>query len=150
MTAVPVHLDPSRTPLIVCARPAFRFADLPPGAFESDARPMLAKDVRAGDLILASFSYFPTPGRITRGSTWLNRPYVADPAPWNPECPCDLCKLERRWSDPEPRFDRRVRLGINPADPRWHTGEGCDVWWADEPVLVVPAALLLLSVPTAA
>ncbi|MFG3429682.1 hypothetical protein [Streptomyces californicus] len=140
MAAVLVHLDPSRSPLIVSSRSAAHFRDLPPGAFESDARPVFASDVRAGDLILASFSYFPTPGRPTLGSTWVNRPYVAeDPRPWNPVCPCDLCAVERQWSEPVPR----VRLGTVPADPRWATGQGCDVWWADEYVLVIAAARLL-------
>ncbi|MET8605807.1 hypothetical protein ABZV92_19910 [Streptomyces rubiginosohelvolus] len=140
MALVPVQLDPSHCPLIVGTRSAAHFGDLPPGAFESDARPVLASEVRAGDLILASFSHFPTPGRMTRGSTWVNRPYVADePRPWNPACPCDLCTVERQWSEPDPR----VRLATVPADPRWATGQGCDVWWADEPVLVIPAARLL-------
>ncbi|MFD8671254.1 hypothetical protein ACFV1U_38600 [Streptomyces microflavus] len=146
MPAVPVDLDPSCSPLIVCARPTHYFGDLPPGAFESDARPVLAQDVRAGDLILASFMNCPTPGRVTWGSTWVRHPYTADPSPWNPDCPCNLCKLEQQWSDPESRVHPRVRFGTVPADPRWRTGEDCDVWWTDEPVLIIPADLLLLPV----
>ncbi|MFD7764126.1 hypothetical protein [Streptomyces microflavus] len=147
MTAVPVALDPSRSVLIVRTRPTgLYFGDLPAGAFESAARPVLAQDVRAGDLIVASFNSFPTPGRMTRSSMWMSQPYVAEPGPWNPACPCDLCETERQCFEPNPR----VRLGAVPADPRWHTGPGCDVWWADEPLLVIPAALLLIPATASA
>ncbi|MGW0757099.1 hypothetical protein ACWD1Y_11525 [Streptomyces sp. NPDC002814] len=133
-------VDPSRMPLIVRRRPTnIYFRDLPPGAYESAARVVPARDVRTGDLIVASFASFPIPGRATRGTTWVSRPYVADPRPWNPNCTCTPCRVDRDVCPPGPR----VVLAA-PDKTRW--GVECDVWEADEPVLVIPAALLLLPV----
>ncbi|WP_050512041.1 hypothetical protein [Streptomyces rimosus] len=133
-------IDPSRTPLIVRSRPTnHHFAALPPGAYESAARPMLARDVRAGDLVVASFASFPTPGRTTQGTTWVKSPYVADPRPENPDCRCTPCRIGREVCGPGPR----VALS---APENTHWGAECDVWEADEPVFVIPAALLLLPV----
>ncbi|MEV0778902.1 hypothetical protein [Streptomyces sp. NPDC050428] len=133
--------DPTRTPLIVRRRPTnIYFRPLPPGAYESDGRIVLARDVRAGDLILASFTTFPTPGRMTRGTSWVTRPYAADPRPWNPACRCTPCSLDREVCAPGPR----VVLSA-PTDSRW--GTECDVWEADELALIIPAAMLLLPIP---
>ncbi|MEU1221307.1 hypothetical protein [Streptomyces microflavus] len=134
-------VDPSRTPLIVRARPTNHYhRPLPPGAYESDARVVAARDVRAGDLIVASFASFPIPGRATPGTSWVTSPYVADPRPWNPACTCAPCSVGREVCGPV----ECVVLGVD-HDPRW--GFSCDAWEVNEPVLVIPAASLLLPIP---
>ncbi|MGW0562860.1 hypothetical protein ACWDZ4_20130 [Streptomyces sp. NPDC003016] len=138
---VPTHfdIDPVRTPLMARRRPAnIYFRPLPPGAFEYAARPMLARDVRAGDLVLASFSSFPTPGRMTRGATWVMAPYVADPSPSNPACGCETCGNVRDICGPASTVGCVVMA-------RDESGR-CDVWDADDAVLVIPASSLLLPV----
>ncbi|MEU7228995.1 hypothetical protein [Streptomyces chrestomyceticus] len=135
---VPFDIDPFRTPLIVRSRPSnHHFAALPAGAYESAARVVRARDVRAGDLVLASFASYPTPGRMTQGTTWVRSPYVADPRPDSPDCRCAPCRIGRDVCGPGPR----VALSA-PVATRW--GMECDVWEADEPVFVIPAGLLLL------
>jgi hypothetical protein len=134
-------VDPSRTPLIVRARPTNNhFRALPPGAYESSARVVPARDVRAGDLVVASFAAWPTSGRPTRGTTWVSRPYLADPQPWNPNCRCMPCRMNRGMGWPGP-FVMLAR----PEKSRW--GRECDPWLPDEPVLVIPSELLLLPIP---
>lgn len=126
-SGVPVDVDPSRTPLIVRPRPAHAsFRPLPPGADQAASRIVPARDVRAGDLVVASFGAFPTPGRTTLGTTWLHRPYTADPRPHNSTCPA--CSAHRL-----------VELSAPEKTP-WGTER--DVWTADEPVLVIPSELL--------
>lgn len=133
-------VDPSRTPFVVTSRPTnIYFTDLPAGAYESAARIMRAGDVRAGDLIVASFAAFPNPGRATPGTTWATRPYVADPRPANAACTCTPCSVGRNVCGPGPY----VVFAVD--DTRW--GVECDAWEVDEPVLVIPAASLLLPIP---
>ncbi|MEU0857471.1 hypothetical protein ABZ352_18810 [Streptomyces griseofuscus] len=124
-------VDPSRTPFVVTRRPTnFHFRDLPAGAYESSARIVPARDVRAGDLIVASFAAYPNPGRATPGSTWVRLPYVADPRPAHTTCAACADHPQVELSAPE--------------NTVW--GVERDVWDAEEPVLVIPAALLLLPV----
>lgn len=140
MPAALFDVDPFRTPFVVTRRPTnLYFTALPAGADESAARVVLARDVRAGDLVLASFASYPIPGRVTPGTSWVTRPYAADPRPWNPDCTCTPCSVGRDVCGPVPS----VVFAVD--DTRW--GLECDVWEADEPVLVIPAALLSLPVP---
>ncbi|MFJ4342638.1 hypothetical protein [Streptomyces sp. NPDC088915] len=130
-------VDPSRTPLVATQRPTNApFKALPPGASEASARVVAAREVKAGDLVLASFDRPIGSGRITRSSAWMTDPYVAAPRPWNPWCVCTPCQLDRDLYDgeePEPRVVFAVPEGRRTA---------CDMWEPDEPLLVVPAALL--------
>ncbi|WP_404949081.1 hypothetical protein HFP70_35450 [Streptomyces sp. ARC14] len=136
---VSFDVDPSRTPFVVTSRPTnIYFTGLPAGAYESAARIVRAGDVRAGDLIVASFAAFPNPGRTTPGTTWVTRPYVADPRPANVSCTCSPCRVAREVIGPGPR----VVFAVD--NTRW--GVECDAWEVDEPVLVIPAASLLLPV----
>ncbi|MFB8025933.1 MULTISPECIES: hypothetical protein [unclassified Streptomyces] len=138
MTAVPFDIDPVRTPLMVGRRPANHwFPPLPPGVFQSDARPVLARDVRPGDLIVAAFTEF-TASRVTRGTQWIRAPYAADPSPWDPGCACPECSNVRTFLGPVPdagRVSMTCEDGV------------CDVWDNDDAVLIIPAALLLIPVP---
>lgn len=139
MAAVPFDIDPVRTPLMVRPRPTNRwFRPLPPGALEYAARPVLAPEVRAGDLIIASFTNWPTPYRVTRGAGWVPDPYVADPGPWDPRCACSTCSMARGLLDPAPSVGNTVVLDRS-------TG-ACDLWDAHDYALVIPATSLLLPV----
>jgi hypothetical protein len=134
MPAVSFTIDPTRIPLMGRRRPTNAyFRPLPPEVDESHIRPMLAPEVRAGDLIVAAFNGRPTPYRITRGATWVMVPYTADPAPWNQSCGCTTCVIAREVCDPAAAADSIVMAREN--------GE-CDLWDGDDYALVVPRALL--------
>lgn len=138
LPAASFDIDPTHTPLMVRTRPVNRtFQPLPPGAFESDSRPVLARSVQAGDLIVAAFSEHPTPYRVTRGTSWIRTPYPANPASWDPDCRCEECEDLSRLFGSAPTTERVVLTPNACEGP-------CDVWEADEPVLIIPAALLLL------
>ncbi|MEU5181204.1 hypothetical protein AB0G49_14240 [Streptomyces longwoodensis] len=135
MTAVPFAVDPVRAPLMVLRRPVSPyFRPLPPGAYESDARPVLASEVRAGDLVVGAFTEWPTPYGRTRSVSWLRNPYVAAPAPWNAACPCWDCKTLRNLRSPAPEGGRISMASYGT----------CDVWDASDYALIIPAAALLL------
>ncbi|WP_275466284.1 hypothetical protein [Streptomyces noursei] len=124
-------VDPSRTPYVITRRPTnFHFRPLPAGAYESAARIVLARDVRAGDLVVGSFATYPNPGRATPGTSWARLPYLADPRPANTTCTGCANHPHVELSEPE--------------NTVW--GVERDEWDADEPVLVIPAALLQSNV----
>lgn len=136
MTAVPFAIDPARRPLLVRPRPENRdFAPLPSGVSTDAAVVVLAREVRAGDLIVASFSDWATVDTETQMVTWVRIPYTADPSPWDEKCGCAKCDTTRRHFGPPPDGGRVVMT-------REEWGGFCDVWDADEPVLIIPAALL--------
>ncbi|MFF3957382.1 hypothetical protein ACFYY1_29835 [Streptomyces sp. NPDC001890] len=141
MSPVPFDLDPTRMPLMVLRRPDNQhFSQMPFGAFESDARPVLARNVQAGDLIVAAFTEHPTPYQLTRATAWIPDPYpAAAPAPWDPACTCEECGTVHRLLGPATAAGRVVL-----TRDAW--GGLCDVWDADEPVLVIPTTSLLLPI----
>ncbi|MGC5236884.1 hypothetical protein [Streptomyces albogriseolus] len=127
MTAVPFTIDPVRRPLLVRSRPQNReFAPLPEGTSEASAVLLAARDVRAGDLVVASFCGWVTEGTMTRSTWWMNTPYRADPALWDLKCGCDECWTVRRVFGTPAHPDRRLVMTR-------------DEW---DGLLVIPAALL--------
>lgn len=124
MPAVLFDLDPARTPLVVLRCPT----GCTPGlrVQESAVRPVLAGQVRPGDLIAGHFSP-PAPGG-TRYARWAPEAYVADPRPWDPTCPCPSCSHIALYCAPAPAAGRIVME----ADD----GE-CTVWDADDIALVI-------------
>ncbi|MFD0352958.1 hypothetical protein ACFVHW_04300 [Streptomyces sp. NPDC127110] len=133
IAGVLADFDPARHPLIVGRRPGNGyFRPLP--VWEGAARLRFARDVRSGDLIVAALSEYPTPYRTTRGTQWVKEAYAADPAgPWDPACECADCENTRRFLGPAPACGRVVLL----------RDEGvCDVWNADDVVVVIPAPLV--------
>ncbi|WP_086682925.1 hypothetical protein [Streptomyces pseudogriseolus] len=136
MTAVLFAVDPVRRPLLVRSRPVNReYVPLPEGTSEASAVLLAARDVRAGDLVVASFCGWMTEGTMTRSTWWMNTPYRADPAPWDPKCGCAECWTVRQvFGKPSTPAGRIVM-----TRDEW---DGvCDVWDADEPLLVIPTAL---------
>jgi hypothetical protein len=130
-----VDVDPARTPLRMRPRPTGAYVRrMPTGAFECAVRPVMAGEVRAGDLVVGSFSPpTPHPAARARWSLWNVVPYAADPAgPWDPVCACDRCPLIREHFGPDPATGRLIMAR--------HDGK-CEVWDADDIALVVPAAL---------
>ncbi|RSS87007.1 hypothetical protein EF903_18010 [Streptomyces sp. WAC05292] len=134
---VPFDIDPCHTPLRVTFRSDVRRPEppaLPAGADRAAARVVFARDVRPGDLIIASFAHWGTTSAPSARSFYVREPYVADPAPWSPDCACSECGIAA-FLLPAPAG--RIVLARNADDGL------CEVWNTDEPALIIPAALLL-------
>ncbi|QKW10981.1 hypothetical protein HUT18_18390 [Streptomyces sp. NA04227] len=93
------------------------------------ARPVRARDVVEGDLILASFCI---PKSGMQRADYFNDQYEAHPQPFKPECQCGVCELAER------DVPHVVLTDGYPSGP-WET---CDPWPADDFTLIIPAARL--------
>ncbi|MCX4451726.1 hypothetical protein [Streptomyces sp. NBC_01789] len=92
-----------------------------PGA----ARVVRADRVAAGDTVLAAFPEHGPRGRMVV-SDYFNDQYRARPVAYDPAC-CEFCRAAA---------DRGPVVNLGDVNP-WGV---CDLWGADAPILVVPAA----------
>lgn len=125
MTAIPAadrHL--SFFPVIVTDRPTSRNYGWP-CFMPASARVVEARDVQAGDLILADFPHPVGWGSPT--SDYFTEAYHAHPAPFTESR--DSCEVCTQIEDPA------NAVMLSKGHP-WN----CDPWEAEYPVLIVPAA----------
>ncbi|MDW8803644.1 hypothetical protein P1P68_02190 [Streptomyces scabiei] len=131
----PRHLgtDSAGTPLVAGPRPDDdEMAPLPEGADPGAARAARAHEVQEGDLILGDFPAA-EPG-APREADYFTAAYVARPAGTCGEC--RNCYTDRHAIGDTP--DYQVRYVVLASDP----DDGCDIWFRNEPLLIIPAANL--------
>jgi hypothetical protein len=125
MPAAPVDFFP----VIVTARPDDD--DHTPAVFDPAAvRIVRADDVRAGDLILASFT--------GTEADYFNDAYPAAPEPFAPHSHCQLC-----------RDVTAPAVLLTTANADGNPWETCDPWPAADLVLIVPATRIDATPPAA-